>query len=51
MIEWTHCDEVALQKEIAEIVANVAKNAFQSMGLAWLDTLTSEEEDEDKQEE
>ena len=51
MIEWTHRDEVALQKEITEIVANVTKNAFQSMGLAWLDTLTSEKEDEDKQEE
>ena len=51
MIEWTHRDEVALQKEITDIVANVTKNAFQSMGLAWLDTLTSEKEDEDKQEE
>ena len=50
MIEWTHRDEVALQKEITEIVANVSKNAFQSMGLAWLDTLNSEE-DEDEQEE
>ena len=36
---------------MTEIVANVTKNVFQSMGLAWLDTLKSEEEDEDEQEE